>query len=94
MALLIRNGEIVTVGSRVQADIYVENETITRIGNLQVKGSVSGKNCYAPLLPRARRAWAKEPDAPDPQHSAQAAARGKTAFSAGLLADDAERSGT
>ena len=31
MALLIRNGEIVTVGSRVQADIYVENETITRI---------------------------------------------------------------
>src|SRR6195256_6158770 len=32
MALLIRNGEIVTVGSRVQADIYVENETIARIG--------------------------------------------------------------
>jgi dihydropyrimidinase len=32
MALLIRNGEIVTVGSRVQADVYVENETITRIG--------------------------------------------------------------
>src|SRR5712691_11812548 len=32
MPLLIRNGEIVTVGSRVQADIYVENETITRIG--------------------------------------------------------------
>src|SRR6202158_4870755 len=32
MAILIRNGEIVTVGSRVQADIYVENETITRIG--------------------------------------------------------------
>jgi dihydropyrimidinase len=32
MALLIRNGEIVTVGSRIQADIYVENETITRIG--------------------------------------------------------------
>src|ERR1700722_314754 len=31
-ALLIRNGEIVTVGSRLQADIYVENETITRIG--------------------------------------------------------------
>jgi dihydropyrimidinase len=37
MALLIRNGEIVTVGSRVQADIYVENEAITRIGkNLDV----------------------------------------------------------
>ena len=37
MALLIRNGEIVTVGSRVQADIYVENETVTRIGkNLEV----------------------------------------------------------
>src|SRR5437016_11747786 len=32
MALLIRNGEIVTVGSRVQADIYVEDETITSIG--------------------------------------------------------------
>src|SRR6202048_1035327 len=32
MALLIRNGEIVTVGSRVQADIYVETETITGIG--------------------------------------------------------------
>ncbi len=32
MALLIRNGEIVTAGSRLQADIYVENETITRIG--------------------------------------------------------------
>ena len=32
MALLIRNGEIVTVGSRLHADIYIENETITRIG--------------------------------------------------------------
>src|SRR5262245_35976911 len=32
MALLIRNGEIVTVGSRVQADIYDKNKTITRIG--------------------------------------------------------------
>jgi len=32
MPLLIRNGEIVTVGSRVPADIYVQNETITRIG--------------------------------------------------------------
>jgi dihydropyrimidinase len=32
MSLLIRNGEIVTVGSRVSADVYVENETITRIG--------------------------------------------------------------
>jgi dihydropyrimidinase len=32
MALLIRNGEIVTVGSRRHADIYVENDTITRIG--------------------------------------------------------------
>src|SRR5208282_3853367 len=37
MALLIRNGEIVTVDSRVRADIFVENETITRIGeNLAV----------------------------------------------------------
>src|SRR5258708_18986179 len=33
MALLIRNGEIVTVDSRVHADIYVEDEAITRIGN-------------------------------------------------------------
>ena len=32
MALLIRNGEIVTVGSRVHADIYIENEIVTRIG--------------------------------------------------------------
>jgi len=32
MPLLIRNGDIITVGSRVTADIYVENETITRIG--------------------------------------------------------------
>ena len=35
MALLIRNGEIVTVGSRVRADIFVEHETITRIGTNQ-----------------------------------------------------------
>src|SRR5215469_15886663 len=32
MALLIKNGEIVTVGAREQADIFIENETITRIG--------------------------------------------------------------
>src|SRR5579862_5330832 len=32
MPLLIRNGEIVTAGSRTQSDIYVENETISRIG--------------------------------------------------------------
>ena len=32
MSLLIRNGELVTVGERVHADIYAENETITRIG--------------------------------------------------------------
>src|SRR6266852_2158429 len=32
MALLIRNGEIVTVGSRFRADIYVEDEVVTRIG--------------------------------------------------------------
>src|SRR5262250_391284 len=37
MALLIQNGEIVTVGARERADIFVENETITRIGrNLDV----------------------------------------------------------
>lgn len=32
MGLLIRNGEIITVASRVHADLYAENETITRIG--------------------------------------------------------------
>jgi dihydropyrimidinase len=32
MALLIANGEIVTADSRCRADIYVEEETITRIG--------------------------------------------------------------
>ena len=33
MPLLIRNGEIVTADSRSRADIFVENESITRIGN-------------------------------------------------------------
>ena len=32
MGLLIRNGEIVTPGSRAHADIYAESDTITRIG--------------------------------------------------------------
>ena len=32
MPLLIRNGEIVTADSRCRADIYIENETVTRIG--------------------------------------------------------------
>jgi dihydropyrimidinase len=32
MTLLIRNGKIVTAGSRVYADIYIENEIVTRIG--------------------------------------------------------------
>jgi dihydropyrimidinase len=32
MSLLIRNGEIVTADSRYRADIFVEGETITRIG--------------------------------------------------------------
>ncbi|HUN61414.1 MAG TPA: amidohydrolase family protein, partial [Candidatus Sulfotelmatobacter sp.] len=37
MSLLIRNGEIVNVGSRGKGDIFVENETITQIGqNLEV----------------------------------------------------------
>lgn len=37
MGLLIKNGEIVTADSRYQADIYAENETITKIGsNLEV----------------------------------------------------------
>jgi len=32
MPLLIRNGDIITSGSRTQADIWIEDETITRIG--------------------------------------------------------------
>lgn len=32
MAILIKNGEIVTADSRYQADIYAEGETVTRIG--------------------------------------------------------------
>src|SRR5215831_18179884 len=37
MALLVKNGEIVTVGARERADIFVEDETITRLGkNLAV----------------------------------------------------------
>ena len=32
MALLIKNGEIITADSRYKADIYVEDQTITRIG--------------------------------------------------------------
>lgn len=32
MPLLIKNGEIVTADSRYHGDIYVENETVTRIG--------------------------------------------------------------
>lgn len=32
MALLIRNGEIVTADGRMRADVYCEGETITRIG--------------------------------------------------------------
>src|SRR4051812_15985077 len=33
MALLIKNGEIITADSRYQADIWCEGETIRRIGN-------------------------------------------------------------
>jgi len=33
MGILIKNGEIVTADSRYKADIYCENETITRIGD-------------------------------------------------------------
>ena len=32
MPLLIRNADIVTADSRMRGDIYVEDETITRIG--------------------------------------------------------------
>jgi len=32
MSLLIRNGDVVTVGSRFNADIYIEDEVVTRIG--------------------------------------------------------------
>jgi len=33
MGLLVRNGEIITADSRYRADIYVADETITRIGS-------------------------------------------------------------
>ena len=33
MSLLIKNGEIITADSRFHGDIYVEDETVTRIGN-------------------------------------------------------------
>jgi dihydropyrimidinase len=33
MSLLVKNGEIITADARYKADIFVENETITRIGN-------------------------------------------------------------
>ena len=33
MALLIKNGEIVTADTRYRADIWCEGETITRIGS-------------------------------------------------------------
>jgi dihydropyrimidinase len=37
MGLLVKNGEIITADARYRADIYAENETITRIGqNLDV----------------------------------------------------------
>jgi dihydropyrimidinase len=40
VSLLIRNGDIVTVGSRFHADIYVEDEAVTRIGkNLETPPS-------------------------------------------------------
>jgi len=32
MSLLVKNGEIITADSRYKADLYVEDETITRIG--------------------------------------------------------------
>lgn len=39
MSLLIKNGEIVTADKRMKADVYVEDETVTEIGeNLQVPG--------------------------------------------------------
>src|SRR2546430_16314157 len=51
MALLIRNGEIVTVDSRVHADIYAENETITRIGkNLEAPPSAEIIDATGKLL--------------------------------------------
>lgn len=39
MALLIRGGEVVTADKRMEADVYIEDETITEVGeNLQVPG--------------------------------------------------------
>ncbi len=51
MSLLIKNGEIITAETRVKADLYIEDETITEIGeNLQVDGAevidASGKYVF------------------------------------------------
>jgi len=44
MPLLIRNADIVTADSRQRGDIYVENETVTRMGtNLEAPPSTTGK---------------------------------------------------
>ena len=45
MGLLVKNGEIVTAGSRCTADIWCEDETIT---TLPVD---LGEMCFSPLVP-------------------------------------------
>jgi dihydropyrimidinase len=51
MSLLIKNGEIVTADSRYFADIYAENETITRIGrNLEVPPDTTVINARGKLV--------------------------------------------
>jgi dihydropyrimidinase len=51
MPLLIRNGEIVNVGSRVQGDVFVENETITQIGkNLEAPANTETIDATGKLI--------------------------------------------
>ncbi|HEY3782042.1 MAG TPA: dihydropyrimidinase [Fimbriimonadaceae bacterium] len=51
MSLLITNGEIVTADTRYKADIYVEDETISRIGhNLEVPPGTETKDASGKLI--------------------------------------------
>jgi len=53
MALLIKNGEIVTPSERYTADIFCENETITRIAG-RVEGDALRLRCSVPEEALAR----------------------------------------
>lgn len=54
MSLLIQSGEIITADKRYQADIYIEDETITEIGeNLSApEGTEASQNGLGLLKPQ------------------------------------------